>query len=276
MIQIDTMSLDSIGPQAVRLPEGRGMSERPVQEDDRRNPSAGRASNMPEACASCPFQDGGLCGAVRDARSSRRRKTEGTVRARQNLFRAGEESGRVAVIREGWAVRFTHVPDGRRQVLSILTPGDIAGAEFIMRPSIRVPVQALTDLSFCAFDVQELKEIGSEDPGLVWSFLEICAEGRKEVESRLVDLGRRNAEQRLARLIAELHRRLSGRGLADGASMPFPLRQQTIADALGLTQVHVSRVMSSFRENNIVQVIGGRLHILDMEALLDLAEIYRR
>lgn len=58
--------------------------------------------------------------------------------------------------------------------------------------------------------------------------------------------------------------------------MPFPLRQQTIADALGLTQVHVSRVMSGFRDNNVVQVNGGRLKILDMETLLDIAEIYRR
>ena len=251
------------------------MSERPVQTDESRKSSDGGASKMSEGCASCPFRNVGLCGTVMSARSNRR-KTEGTVRARQHVLRAGEAPGRVIVLREGWAARFAHVPDGRRQGLSSLGPGDVAGAELVIRPSIRVPVQALTDISFCAFDVHELKEICSEDPGLVWSFLEICTAGREDAEARLVDLGRRNAEQRLARLIAELHRRLSGRGLADGMSMPFPLRQQTIADALGLTQVHVSRVMSAFRENNIVQVNGGRLHIMDMEALLDIAEIYRR
>lgn len=253
------------------------MSEGPAHREERRNLSGGVIGEMPEGCATCPFQQTGLCAALRDAKSSsRRRKVDGSVRARQHLFRAGEEPGRVAVLRDGWAVRFTHVPDGRRQILSILLPGDIAGAELVVRPSIRVPVQAVTDVSFCTFDVQELKEIGSEDPSLVWAFLEICTTGRKESETRLVDLGRRNAEQRLARLVAELHRRLRSRGLAGETSMPFPLRQQTIADVLGLTQVHVSRVMSSFRENNVVQVAGGRLHIADMEALLDIAEIYRR
>lgn len=232
---------------------------------------------MSEGCASCPYRDIGLCAAIRTAKSTRRcRKSEGVIRARQHLFRAGDNTGRIVVLREGWAARFTHVPDGRRQVLSILLPGDVAGAELVVRSAIRVPVQALTDVSYCAFDVEELKEIGGEDPGLIWSFLEICTSGRKESEARIVDLGRRNAEQRLARLIAELHRRLHSRGLATETSMPFPLRQQTIADALGLTQVHVSRVMSSFRDNNIVQVNGGRLSIVDMEALLDIAEIYRR
>lgn len=253
------------------------MSERPVQKDERRNMTGEGTGSMPQGCATCPYQQTGFCAALGDAKSNRRRrKVDGSIRARQHLLRAGEESGRVIVLREGWATRFTYVPDGRRQILSILVPGDIAGAELVMRPSIRTPVQALTDVSFCAFDVQDLKEISGEDPGLVWAFLEICTTGRKESEARLVDLGRRNAEQRLARLIAELHRRLRSRGLADEVSMPFPLRQQAIADALGLTQVHVSRVMSSFRENNVVQVTGGRLYITDMETLLDIAEIYRR
>lgn len=253
------------------------MSESFVLQDKAQDSHGGIAGGIPAGCADCPLRGKGICAAVMDAKSGKqRRKSETTIRARHQIFRPGETPGRIAVIRSGWAARFTHVQDGRRQVLSILVPGDTAGAELVVFPSIRVPVQALTDVSYCSFDVAELKEIGVEDPSLVWAFLNICISGRKETEARLVDLGRRNAEQRLARLIAELHRRLRGRGLADETSMPFPLRQQAIADALGLTQVHVSRVMSSFRENNIVQVAGGRLSIMDMDALLDIAEIYRR
>jgi CRP/FNR family transcriptional regulator len=253
------------------------MSESPARQGEGRGLPGGKVGTMPEGCACCPFRREGICAAVIDARSDKhRRKAEGTTRARQYVFRPGEEPGRVVVIREGWAARFVHVPDGRRQVLSILVPGDIAGAELVMRSSIRVPVQALNDISYCSFGVNDLKEISYDDPALVWSFLDICTSNRKESESRLVDLGRRNAEQRLARLVLELHRRLRSRGLADETSMPFPLRQQTIADALGLTQVHVSRVMSSFRDGNVLQVIGGRLFISDMETLLDIAEIFRR
>lgn len=164
--------------------------------------------------------------------------------------------------------------DGRRQVLSILLPGDIAGGELLMRDKVRVPVQSVTPVEYCAFEITYLKEIMEEDPALVWIFVDLCLSSREASEARLVDLGRRNAEQRLARLILDLHGRMREKGLSDGVTIPFPLRQQTVADALGLTQVHVSRVMRSLRESRILQIKAGQLTILDMDALIAVAELY--
>jgi len=103
---------------------------------------------------------------------------------------------------------------------------------------------------------------------------DLCLSSKEASEARLVDLGRRNAEQRLARLILDLRRRLREKGLSDGTAIPFPLRQQTIADALGLTQVHVSRVMRSLRQSRILQTKAGQINILDMDALMAVAEFY--
>lgn len=228
-----------------------------------------------EGCDSCPFRQVGFCAAVLGAHSDakRRRKMHGTVRARQHIYRPGETPGRVVVVRQGWALRSAMTPDGRRQVLSILLPGDIAGGELVMRDQVRTPVQSITPVEYCAFSVDQLKEIATEDPKLIWAFVDICFTGREASEARLLDLGRRNAEQRLARLILDLHQRLTSKGLAEGNTIPFPLRQQTIADALGLTQVHVSRVMRSLRESGVLRVRNGVLTILDMGELRDVAEV---
>lgn len=211
-------------------------------------------------------------GDVPDAK--RVRKAEGTVRARQHIYRPGETPKRIIILRSGWALRLAMTSDGRRQVLSVLLPGDIAGGELIMRDQVRTPVQSVTPVEYCAFEVGNLKKIAEEDPALVWAFVEICFSGREASEARLLDLGRHNAEQRLARFILDLHERLTAKKLAEGNSIPFPLRQQSIADALGLTQVHVSRVIRNLRENNILRIQGGVLTILDMSALMDAAEIY--
>lgn len=227
-------------------------------------------------CDTCPFRSVGFCGAVMGANpdAGRRRKTPGSVLARQHIFRPGEAPGRIIILRQGWALRSAITSDGRRQVLSILLPGDIAGGELLMRDKVRMPVQSVTPVEYCAFDVSYLKEIVKEDPALVWTFVDLCLSGREASEARLIDLGRHNAEQRLARLILDLHRRLREKGLSDGATIPFPLRQQTVADALGLTQVHVSRVMRSLRQSRIIQTRAGQLTILDMDALMAVADFY--
>lgn len=229
-----------------------------------------------EDCDTCLFRSVGFCGAALGVNpdEGRRRKTAGSVFARQQILRLGDASGRIIVLRRGWALRSAMTSDGRRQVLSILLPGDIAGGELLMRDKVRVPVQSVTPVEYCAFEITYLKEIMEKDPALVWIFVDLFLSSREASEARLIDLGRRNAEQRLAHLILDLHGRLREKGLSDGVTIPFPLRQQTVADTLGLTQVHVSRVMRSLRESRILQIKAGQLTILDMDALIAVAELY--
>ncbi|MDP3329019.1 Crp/Fnr family transcriptional regulator, partial [Parvibaculum sp.] len=230
-----------------------------------------------EDCDICPFRHIGFCAAVLGSSMGGGpiRKLEGTARIRQHIYRPGDAPGRVVVLREGWAIRFVLTPDGRRQILSILIPGDMVGGEALIRDKVQTSLQALTPLTYCAFDVTELKNIAESDPGLVWTFVDICFAGREASEARIVDLGRRNAEQRIARLVLDLYRRLDERGLAEGLTIPFPLRQQTIADALGLTQVHVSRTMTALRQAGAMHLQAGVLEILDLQVLSDIAEIPR-
>ncbi|MAU61534.1 MAG: hypothetical protein CMI62_12485 [Parvibaculum sp.] len=245
-----------------------------LREEDAQDAFEGDASS--NGCDVCPFRRIGFCKAVLDADfdAKCRLQGEGRVRARQHIYRFGEAPGRIVVLRRGWAIRYVVAADGRRQVLSILLPGDIVGGELLIREKVRTPALSLTPVEYCEFDIGNLKRLSKEDPDLVWTFVEICFAGREASEARLVDLGRRNAEQRVARLILDLHQRLTSKGLAQGDTIPFPLRQQMIADALGLTQVHVSRVMRSLRQARILKTGNGLLTILDMDALMNVAECF--
>lgn len=224
---------------------------------------------LPGDCGACPFSQGELCRTVIGSDAENRvSKVGGSIRPRQHIYKSGESRGQIVVLRDGWAIRFVLTPDGRRQILSILLPGDIAGGEFLMREEARVSVQALaTPLKYCAFDIADLKEFAKKDPSLIWTFVGIEIAEHEASEALMVGLGRRNAEQRIARLVLDIYERLEKRGLADGNTIPFVLRQKTIADLLGLTQVHVSRVMTAMKTQGIMQLARGSLTILDMRAL---------
>lgn len=223
-----------------------------------------------DGCGSCSFRNSGLCAVVIGINpgTNHCRKIDGAFRARQHVYRAGEAPGRIMVLREGWAAKSAFTPDGKRQVLSILLPGDTVGGELVMRSEARTHVQALTPIKYCAFDIDELMASSKDEPKFVWALVGLCSTSREASESRLVDLGRRNAAQRIVSFILEVFERLTKRGLADGATIPFPLRQHIIADALGLTQVHVSRIITALRNRGAIRLSGGKLTILDMGALL--------
>lgn len=127
-----------------------------------------------ESCDTCLFRSVGFCGAVLGANpdAGRRRKTAGSVFARQHILRPNEAPGRVVVIKRGWALRSAMTSDGRRQVLTILLPGDVAGGELLIRDEVRIPVQSVTSVEYCAFDISYLKEILGEKPALLWTVVD--------------------------------------------------------------------------------------------------------
>lgn len=92
------------------------------------------------------------------------------------------------------------------------------------------------------------------------------------MEERLIDVGRRSAAPRIASFILRLKRRLVRRGLATESTMPFPLRQSHIADALGLTTVHVNRMLSAFRAEGILTIDQGQLAILRPARFAEIAD----
>jgi CRP-like cAMP-binding protein len=194
------------------------------------------------------------------------------VRARSLIVREGEQT-EVFTLQSGWAYRFRTLHDGRRQILSFLMPGDLIGLQALRGHPANYAARALTDATLCAFDTEALQGFLRSRRYLIESLVDGCAREVETLEQRLVDLGRRTAMERVACLVLEIERGLRERGLSDKADCgPFPLRQEHIADALGLTPVHVSRTLGKLRELGLLEIGGGELCIHDAERLAALAE----
>ena len=193
--------------------------------------------------------------------------THQTAHAGQLIYRSNEPVDGVSVICEGWAFTYLMLFDGRRQILSFLLPGDVVATTALLRDRLSVSIQALTDLRYCRFSKPELRSLMATEPKVFDRYASIFAAEREETDQLVTDLGRRTADERIARLVLALMTRLGARGMVQDASFAFPLRQRHIADATGLTPVHVSRVIGSLRNAGLIDITGRFLKVLNLDEL---------
>lgn len=195
----------------------------------------------------------------------------GRVLSREIICRRDSPVTGYPVILSGWAARCQFLPGGARQIVGLLLPGDIA---FLGRKTGVMRDEEITALSSCNFawlKVQETNELilGSEK---CRDLLEAYAELEFSVAtSWLLNLGRRDAFERSAHLICELHYRLSQVGLVTNDAFAFPLKQHEFADLLGLTAVHISRKVSQLKNDGLVDLTSREVRILDLARLRHLA-----
>ena len=190
-----------------------------------------------------------------------------TALRRQTIYRAGQPSKSIAVICDGWACTYIKLPDGHRQILSFLLPGDMTSAAAVFQDSSAASVQAVSDLRYCTIDKAELRAALSADKSLSDEFFKMWARKKDAIEQLATDLGHRTAEQRIARLLLALGVRLGARGLVSDGRFAFPLRLQHIADATGLSSVHVSRVTGIMRKLGLIELEARFLTLLDFNGL---------
>ena len=171
------------------------------------------------------------------------------------------------VIISGWAARSKSLPDGRRQILSFITPGDVIGVFGAITPVATSSVTALSDITAVPFAPAGIVRTIARAPrlgaALVWS----AAREQEILGEHLVSLGRRSARERVAHLFLELWARLKVRGLASGDQLHVPLTQQIIADALGLSVVHVNRTLRQLGAEELLAVKRESVTLLNLDQL---------
>jgi CRP-like cAMP-binding protein len=199
------------------------------------------------------------------------RQSFGGANPHQTIHAAGGPSNYVYMLCYGWAFRIAQLGDGRRQILSVLLAGDLFSSRMIFSESAEYSFQALTHVRFARFDRSDLRAAMIANIKLFDAFAQVCANESKAADELVIDLGRRNAEERIARLILHLTDRIGERTVVRDSSYPFPLRQNDMADILGLTSVHVSRVITKFRKAGLIEYAGGNLRIMRPQELAELS-----
>ncbi len=190
-----------------------------------------------------------------------------------NLLEEYDEIDAIFVLRSGWAIESTLLPDGRCQVQNILLPGDIIGLSNVVSGIASHSVVAVTPLSAVRIPINRIDRMRATSPEFQALLTRRSAQEHALLRSRLISVGRRSAVERMAHFILELRIRLRERGLTNGPRMPWKVTQEIIADALGLSIVHVNRTLRKLRERKLVDFPEAReIEILDEDALCELAE----
>lgn len=183
------------------------------------------------------------------------------TRVRRELIAEGEEITVTHLILSGWAARVRILEDGRRQIINFLLPGDLIGHYGQDRPVASSSVVAITELDSCTAPGAAVS------PTLARAYAHSRALEDAYLLSQVTRLGRLNAHERIADLLLELHERLELGGLAADGRFSLPITQEVVADALGLTSVHVNRTLQDLRKEGSVDWKARGIYLPDPDAL---------
>lgn len=187
------------------------------------------------------------------------------------LVNEGAIPSRVYLITEGWAIRYKTLADGRRQILDFLLPGDIAGLFSVLFDQTEYGIQALTPLSVRSVNAKRIIAELTRSRQLTVTLSWLAGSCEQRMDEQLLRIGRRSAEERMGHLFLELYRRLKRNGLHDTAARRLPITQKTIADHLGMSQVHANRTFRVLARKGAVALRDGEILLLDPPELRALA-----
>jgi len=193
------------------------------------------------------------------------------------LINEGDSLAPLYTLFAGWAFRFKTLSDGRRQILNFLLPGDFIGLQQKMSDADIAAhgVEALTEVWLCTFRRDAVWTVHREAPRLGYDITWLAAHEESVVDDNLLSVGRRSAEERIATLLLLLFKRIVALLPAPPpSSVPFPLTQQHIADALGLSLVHTNRTLRRLERRGLHRIRDGQLELVDPHALVRLADLF--
>lgn len=192
--------------------------------------------------------------------------------ARQDIVREGDRPSQCCLMLDGWAYRYKLLGGGGRQILSFHLPGDVPDLQSLHLPVTDHSLCTLTDATVGFLPHEEVHALTARFPrvaALLWRETLIEA---GIFRAWMTGMGRRVAYARIAHLFCELYVKLEAVGLADDCRCPIPLTQIDLADALGLTSVHVNRVLQEMRAKRLITLRKRMLVIHDWDGLVAAAE----
>lgn len=195
-----------------------------------------------------------------------------TLATRQDIVRDGDKPAHCCLILDGWICRYKLLGDGKRQIFSFHIAGDIPDLQSQHVPTMDYGLATITTATVAFIDHERLHELTLRHPKLGTLFWRETLIDAAIFRQCMVGLGRRSAFEHTAHLFCELYLKLQAVGLAENYRCQLPIAQHDLADALGLTPVHVNRVLRDMRDQALITLHAHTLVIKAWNELVRIAQ----
>lgn len=201
------------------------------------------------------------------------------LRTRQRVYdkaaviaREGEKLDRVFWIEEGWACRYRRLKSGERQIVNFILPGEFFDLQGLVSTRSDHTVSSVSEVRLFEARAEDFVTMATDHPAVFNALLWAAVVEEAILREHIVQLGRQPAETRIAFMILEIYRRQILTTRARDQVLDFPVGHGVLADALGLSRVHVSRSMKKLRDKGCIALCDRHIKIVELEALEAVAE----
>jgi CRP-like cAMP-binding protein len=189
------------------------------------------------------------------------------IKRRGDLIVDGDEYRKLCFVRDGYAVRYKLLRNGKRQILNVILPGDIVGVPGSFLQKAIYSVTAITDIAMTACTLDAYVRLCYRRPQFGLALSWIAVEEAMTYAEHIIDVGRRTPIERLSHFLLELHSRLHNVGRAEATRFTLPFSQEVMADVLGLSVPHLNRMMQRLRSEKLIAGSERQVEFTDPVAL---------
>ncbi|GHC25569.1 Crp/Fnr family transcriptional regulator [Kushneria pakistanensis] len=190
----------------------------------------------------------------------------------EHIISEGENPVVVHMMVEGWACRCKMLSDGREQIMGYLIKGDMCDLHVTLLSHMDHSIRTLTSATVAMIPQESIEQIFEDYPRLARALSWSMTVDEAITRHWILNVGLRSAEARVAHLFCEMLLRFQTAGLTSDNTIDMPLTQTNMGEALGLTPVHINRVLQRLRQKNLITLAHKKLVVLDLEGLKEVAE----
>jgi CRP-like cAMP-binding protein len=194
-----------------------------------------------------------------------------TMKAGEDIVRAGGPPGSVILVTEGVACRRQPLPDGKHAITAILLPGDFCNLHALILGHMCHGIAALTDCAVVEMPARTIDHLMRVNPRIARALWRSMLADEAVLRAWLVNIGQRPSDRKVAHLLCELRLRLHSVGLATPQSMRLPMRQKELAEMLGLAKEYLNRVLRDLQQAGLLAVEGREIFFPALSRLEEFA-----
>ena len=189
------------------------------------------------------------------------------------LLMEGSNAPQLYTALEGMGVRYKIVEDGSRQIVNFILPGDFLGLQAGVMGEMKHSAEATTTMTLCVFERNSLWRLFENEPDRAFDITWLAAMEEHFLGESLATLGQREGPARVAWALTRVFLRVRALKLGTSTAVPFPFRQQDLADTIGMSLVHTNKTLQRLRSENLLDWRDGILSVTDLPALAKVAGI---